>query len=156
EIDVARGVEEEPGACEHEPHREIDVALVGERLVPRRRARGALAGPWPERDRLDRLYRDAALLTQRDQRLGVARVFLARELRGVVWEQHAVEWEALEAFAVPPRYVESVPGDADEAGEPGVARLDRGAERAVLPHRHVPLLLVDEVVQLEQVHVVNV
>src|SRR4029077_5418784 len=155
EIDVARRVEEKTRACEHEPHREIDVALVGERLVPRRRARGTLARPRPQRDRLDRLDRDATFLAERDERLGVARVFLAGELRGVVREQHAVEGKALEALAVPPRALESVAGDADEAREAGVPRLDGGAERAVLPHRDVPLLLVDEVVQLQEVDVVD-
>src|SRR2546430_16934739 len=63
EVDVARGVEKDSGAGEHEANCEIDVALFGERLVPRRRPRWPFAGPRPERDRLDRLDGDAPRLT---------------------------------------------------------------------------------------------
>src|SRR5256712_10119025 len=69
QVDVARRVEEEPGAREHEPHGEVDVALVGERLVPGRRARRSLARARAPRGALDRLQRDAAGLADRDQRL---------------------------------------------------------------------------------------
>ncbi len=44
-----------------------------------------------------------------------------------------------------------MPGDADEADEPRVARLDRGAQGAVLAHRDVPVAGVHEAVQLDQV-----
>ena len=46
-------------------------------------------------------------------------------------------------------------GDADEADEPLVACLDRRLERAARPERRLPLALVDEVVQLEQVDTVG-
>ena len=45
----------------------------------------------------------------------------------------------------------AVAGDADEAHEPLVARLDGCAQRAVLAHRDVPLARVHEAVQLDEV-----
>ena len=45
----------------------------------------------------------------------------------------------------------AVPGDAEEAHQPGVARLDRRAQRALGSHRQLPLVLLHEVVELEQV-----
>jgi hypothetical protein len=71
------------------------------------------------------------------------------------WEQHAVEGKAFETFAVSPRHLESVAGHADEPSEPGIARLDGRAESAVLSHRDVPLFLVDEIVQLNEIDVVD-
>src|SRR5207247_5754935 len=103
EVDVARGVEEDPWTSEDEPDGDIDVTLFGERFVPGRRPRGPIARPRRERDRLDRLYRDAAFLTQRDQLLGLPRVRLALQLREVIREEDAVEGKALETFAMPPR-----------------------------------------------------
>ena len=48
-----------------------------------------------------------------------------------------------------------VPGDADEAHEALVARLDRRFERPALAEGGLPLDGVDEVVQLDQVEVVD-
>ena len=50
---------------------------------------------------------------------------------------------------------EAVAGDADEADEALVARLDGGLERAAFAQRGLPLDHVDEVVQLQQVDVVD-
>jgi hypothetical protein len=50
---------------------------------------------------------------------------------------------------------EAVPGDADEAHEALLARLDRRLERAALPEGGLPLGNVDQVVQLDQVDPVD-
>src|SRR5207302_2014503 len=83
--------------------RDIDIALIGERLVPRRRTRRALSGPGSEGDALNRLHRDAPIATTCDQRLGVSRVGRVAQLRRVVREEDAIEREALEALAMEPR-----------------------------------------------------
>ncbi len=49
----------------------------------------------------------------------------------------------------------AVPGDADEADEPFVARFDGCLERAALAQCGLPLGRIDEVVELEQVDVVD-
>ena len=51
--------------------------------------------------------------------------------------------------------MQAVPGDADEADEALVARLDGRFERTAFAQRGFPLDHVDEVVQLEQVDVVD-
>jgi hypothetical protein len=48
-----------------------------------------------------------------------------------------------------------MPGDADEANEPFLARLDSRLDRAILAQRGFPLDDVDQVVQLQQVNVVD-
>jgi len=50
---------------------------------------------------------------------------------------------------------QTVTGDADEAREPGVARLDRGAQRAIAAERDRPLGRIDEVVELDEVDVID-
>src|SRR5438552_688953 len=154
-VDVARRVEEDPWTSEDEPDGDVDVTLFGQRLVPGRRPGWPVARPRRERDRLDRLNGDAAFLTQSDERFNVLRVRLALKLREVVGEEDAVEREALEALAVTLRHLETVTGHADEARKSGVACLDGGPQRAVLAHRNIPLALVDEVVQLDQINVVD-
>ena len=54
-----------------------------------------------------------------------------------------------------PRHRQAVAGDADEADEALVARLDGRFERAAFAQRGLPLDHVDEVVQLDQVDVVD-
>ena len=53
------------------------------------------------------------------------------------------------------RHLEPVSGHPDEAREAGVPRLDGRAEGAVLAHRDVPFVLVDEVMQLDEIDVVD-
>jgi hypothetical protein len=48
-----------------------------------------------------------------------------------------------------------MPGDADEANEPFLARLDSRLERAILAQCGFPLDDVDQVMQLQQVEVVD-
>ena len=48
-----------------------------------------------------------------------------------------------------------MPGDADGADEPLLARFDRGLQRTVLAQGELPLDDVDQVVQLQQVDVVD-
>ena len=48
-----------------------------------------------------------------------------------------------------------MPGDADEANEPLLARLDSRLQRATLAQCGLPLDDVDQVVQLQQVDVVD-
>src|SRR5438132_10925522 len=66
EVDVARRIEEESRAREHETHAQVDVLLVGEGLVPGRGSRGARARPWPESDRIVRLVPDYAFIATTD------------------------------------------------------------------------------------------
>src|SRR2546430_5960980 len=54
-----------------------------------------------------------------------------------------------------PRSGHAVTGDADEAHEAGVARLGRGTQRAVSRERGLPLVLRDEVVELDEIDVVD-
>ena len=54
-----------------------------------------------------------------------------------------------------PRHRQAVAGDADEADETLVARLDGRFERAAFAQRSLPLDHVDEVVQLEQVDAID-
>ena len=69
--------------------------------------------------------------------------------------EYRVEREAVETTEVHLRHGQPVPGDADEADQALVARLDRRFERAALAQRGLPLDRVDEVVQLEQVDAVD-
>ena len=86
-----------------------------------------LRAPRAARDALDRLHRDVALAAQREQALDVGGVLLVTRDDVAVREEHGVEREALEAAAVHLGDREPVAGHADEADEPLVARLDRGA-----------------------------
>ena len=54
-----------------------------------------------------------------------------------------------------PRDRHAVTGDADEADEPLVARFDGCLQRATLAERGLPLVRIDEVVQLQEVDVVD-
>ena len=114
------------------------------------------AVPRRERDRLDRLHRDAALGAHARERLEVGGVERVLQLDGsCTGSEHRVEREALEAAQVHRGDRQPVPGDADEADETLVARLDRRLERAALAQRGLPLDHVDEVVQLDQVDAVD-
>ena len=73
----------------------------------------------------------------------------------VVGEQDGVEGEALEAAEVHGGDGDAVAGDADVAGEALVARLDGVLEGAAGSEGGLPLGLVDEVVELEEVDVVG-
>ena len=53
------------------------------------------------------------------------------------------------------RRVHAVPRDADESNETGVPRLRRRAQRAVLGERRLPLVVGDEVVELDEIEVVD-
>lgn len=73
QVHVTHAAEEHPGPAERPRHRQVDVVLLFERLVPRRPGVRP-AQPGTLRDRLDRLYRDPALaagLVQRVEVLGV-------------------------------------------------------------------------------------
>ena len=133
---------------------DLDVRRVGERLVP---GRGGLRPAFPrrERDGLDRLHRDAALRAHLRERLELLGVALILQLADVVRQEHGVEREALEAAPVHRGDREAVAGDADEADEALLARLDGGLERAVRRQRDLPVDHVDEVVELDQVDVVD-
>ena len=53
------------------------------------------------------------------------------------------------------RRLETVTGHTDEAHQTRIARLDRRAQRTVGGERHVPLGLVHEVVQLDEIDVIR-
>ena len=133
---------------------EVDVALLGERLVPRRR-RVLAALPRRSREALDRLQRDVALGARPRQLLERLRVARVLHLHVVVRAQHAVEAEPLEAARVHLRDREPVAGDADERDQALAAGLDRRLQRAAGAERDVPLDHVDEVVELDRVDVVD-
>ena len=108
-------------------------SVVGERLVPGR-GRCAVGRHGAAAIALIVCTRDAALGAEREQRLEVgARTRGVRASRRVVGQQHGVEGEPLEAAQVHPGDASAVPGDADEAHEPLVARLDQRLERAAGP-----------------------
>ena len=105
--------------------------------------------------RLDRLHGDAALGADGGERLEVGGVALVAHLDVAVGSEHRVERKPLEAAQVHPRDCQAVAGDADEADEALVARLDGCFERAALAQRGLPLDHVDEVVQLQQVDAID-
>src|SRR5690606_26721064 len=72
-----------------------------------------------------------------------------------VGQQHGVEREAFQAGAVPRGDLYPVPGDADEADEPFIPGHYRGLQRTAWAEGHLPLLFIDEVVKLPQVHVIG-
>ena len=153
-VDVARREQERLRVAEHPAHGAVDVGLLGQRLVP---GRGGVLAALPRLagEALDRLQRDVALLADGRELvvgLGVARVL---HLHVVVRAQHGVEGEAPEAAQVHPRDAQAVAGDADEAHQPLVARLDAGLQRAAGAERDVPLDHVAQVVELDRVDVVD-
>ncbi len=120
--------------------------------------RGGLlaAVPRRERDRLDRLQGDAALGAHGGElprsRRRSARPASGRSCRGASTESNG---KRSRLRTVHPRHRQAVAGDADEADEALVARLDGRLERAAFAQRGLPLDHVDEVVQLDQVDVVD-
>src|SRR4029078_1872779 len=86
-----------------------------------------------------------------DQRLELLPVAGILQLPEVVRQQDGIEWETLQAPPVHGGDRETVTGDADEAHQPFLARLDRRLQRASLPQRELPLDHIDEVMQLAQV-----
>lgn len=56
---------------------------------------------------------------------------------------------------MPPRHLHAVAGDSDEAHEAGIAGLHRGSQRAIFAERGLPLRLVDQVVELDEIDVVH-
>ena len=104
-----------PRLAEHPVHREVDVGLLGQRLVPGRRGR-LLRAPRAARDALDRLHRDVALAAER--RVDARRRPRTARRCTITWlygQEHGVEREALEAAAVHLGDRQSVAGHADEA-----------------------------------------
>jgi hypothetical protein len=135
-------------------HRQVDVRLLAQRLVPRGR-RGGPAVPSTPGQALDGLQRDVALGAdggQRLERLGIARVL---HLHVVVRREHGVEGKPFQAAAVHLGHRQAMAGDADEAHQPLLARLDRRLEGAIGAQRGVPLDDVDQVVQLDGVDPVD-
>ena len=106
-------------------------------------------------DRLDRLHRHLALGTDAEKVLDVGSVLGVLQLHEVVGQQDGVVVEALQAAGVHRGDAHAVAGDADVPGQPFVTgpheRLD-GTCRAV---RGLPLILLDEIVQLDQIDVID-
>ena len=119
--------------------------------------RGSAASSVQRRRATDLIVCSAtpSALATSNERLDVGSIDGLGQQRVVVREQHAVEREALQRAQVHLGDAQTMAGDADVAHEPLVAsageRLD-GAARAV---GDVPLVGLDEVVQLDRVDVVN-
>src|SRR5262249_46184059 len=122
----------------------------GERLVPAEAAL-SLALPAAARDRLDGLHRDATLAAQREQGLQIGGVLHVAEHGEVVGHQHGVEGKALEAAAMHLGRPRAMPGDADEADLALLAGLDERLQRAARAERRLPLSLVHQIVELNEV-----
>ena len=73
----------------------------------------------------------------------------------VVRQQHAVVVEALQAAQVHLGDAQTMPGDADMAHEAFLPGTHQRLERAARPVGDLPLVLLDEVVQLDQVDAVD-
>ena len=118
------------------------------------RALGLLLPAAPG-DRLDRLDRDVTFARRApaDDRDRGGSPHLAQ--REVVGQQHRVEVELFEAAQVHLGDPQPVSGDADEADEPLVARRGQRRDRTLGTERDVPLVGLDEVVQLDQVDLVD-
>ena len=129
DVDVAHGVEEDAGPPQHPVDREVDIRLLAQRLVPGGGcARARPRGPG-----------SALIVCMATPRSGhsgrgleVGGVLRVLHHGVVVGQQHGVEGEALEAAQVHAATV-AVAGDADEARQARVARLDRGLERPAGP-----------------------
>ena len=105
--------------------------------------------------RLDRLNGNVALRTSLEQRLDGAPVGTVLHQDEVVRQQHAVVVEAFQAAAVHLRDAQTVPGDPDVAHEAFVPRTHQRLECAARPVGDLPLVLLDQVVQLNRVHAVD-
>src|SRR3954471_6155673 len=128
QLDAADRVEEDLRVAEDPVHREVDVALLGQRLVPRA-GRLIATVPPAHSDRLDRLQGDAPFRARRRKRVEVLGVHRVLHLDVAVRAEHGVERESLEALGVHPRDRSTMTGDAYEPNESLVARLERGLER---------------------------
>src|SRR5207249_11985327 len=73
----------------------------------------------------------------------------------VVRQQHRVVVETLETASVHARDAEAVAGDADEPRQPLVPRANERLQRAAGAVGDLPLVLLDEVVQLDEVDMVD-
>ena len=107
-------------------------------------------------DRLDGLRRDLALSAHRSQRLDVGPVLRDLHQREVEREQHGVEVEAFETAQVHVRDAQAVAGDADEPHETLVACRGERLDGATGSERDLPLVGLDEVVELDHVDVGDV
>ena len=137
-----------------EAHGPAQGGAVGQGLVPRVGGAASL-GPAPAGHRLDRLDGDVPLGALGQQRLDVAAV--ARRPAAAWFYGNRTESKSKRSRLrrCIPAMRSSVPGDADEAHEPLVAGPDEGLQRAAGPDRHLPLVGLDQVVQLDQVDPVD-
>ena len=85
----------------------------------------------------------------------VGGVFGKLEHGVVEGQQNRIEGMALQRVAVHPRHRDAVPGNADVARQPLLARPDQRLERAAGAQRLAPLLRFGEAVQLDEVHLVH-
>src|SRR5260370_28291642 len=90
EVDVADRVEEHAGPPEHPPHREVDVVLGLEWLVPGG-PRVLASEPGPQCDRLDRLHPDPARSARFEQGLEILRVVRQGPRPAVVGQQRPIQ-----------------------------------------------------------------
>ena len=136
-------------------HRQVDILLVLQWLVPCT-MRAFAAQPGLVGNRLDRLYSDIALLAGRDQ--GIEVFSIVGLLHGdiVVREQDRVKVEAFEAAPVRGSNLQAMPGDADCPYQSLLFGLDGSIDSAARAQRRVPFDRIDQVMQLPQVHVIDV
>ncbi len=107
-------------------------------------------------DGLDRLDGDVALTTQGGECLEVGAVRLVLHHGVAVGQQHRVEIEALQRLPVRRGDRPAVAGDADVAYQALIAGGNGRFQRPARAERGLPLVRVDQVVELDQVNVVNV
>ena len=144
-----------PGRPSTQPHGEVDGVGVAQRLVPGGGEAVGIPGPRRAADRLDRLHGDAAVGAHRRELLEVGEVPRVLRHGEVVGQQDRGEVELLQRAQVLAGDVHAVAGHADRPDQALVEGPHRALQRAARVVRGLPLDLVDQVVQLDQVDVVD-
>ena len=126
-------------------------AASGSGSVPAVAGPGVVVVPAPPGHRLDRLHGHLRLGAHREQRVDVGPVGVVLQADEAVRQQDRVEREALEAAQVHAGDARAVAGDADEAHQALVAGLRQRLDGAAGAVGRLPLVVLDEVVELDEV-----
>ena len=104
---------------------------------------------------LDGLDGHPALVAQPEERLDICSIAGLGEQDEAVRQQHRVEVEAFEAAQVHAGDTQAVPGHADEPCQSLVPSPRQRLDRTTGAERHLPLVRLHEVVQLDEIDVVG-
>src|SRR5918999_652861 len=150
QVDVGNGVKKYPWAGEDPADCNRDVRGLGEGLVP---GRGGLWSSFPRctREALDRLDCNASGGSYLGKHFEVLCIAWVPLLANVVWKQHRVEREALQASSMHRRDRDAVTRHADDRDQALGASLDRRLQSASRTEGVFPFDYIDQVVQLNQI-----